>query len=199
MHTSTTPLRRSILFTLLALPWLGQAAEPPLKVEGVTLERHLQLAGSELQLNGTGLRGWYKAFLAALYLGKPATTAAEVTAQPGPKRLQLHMMFDLPADAFASAFRKGVTRNAGGPAEVAALESRMAAFEGAVNALGKVHKGDVINLDFDPAQGTLFTLNGKPRGSPLPGDDFYAALLRAFIGDLPYDDKLKAGLLGRRS
>ena len=107
------------------------------------------------------------------------------------------MLFDLPAGAFADAFRTGVMRNAGGPAESAALELRVAAFETAVKALGRVHKGDVIDLDLDPLRGTLFSVNGTLRASPIAGEDFYAALLLAFIGEKPYDDKLKAGLLGK--
>ena len=170
-------------------------------VEGLSFERRLQLAGSELLLNGTGIRGiaWFKGFVAALYLGKPASTAAQVTAQAGPKRLQLRLLVDVPADEFAKAFRKGLTRNLPSPADAAGMEARMVAFEGTVHALAKVHKGDVIDLDLDPVKGTLFSLNGTLRGSPLAGDDFYSALLRAFIGDQPYDEKLKAGLLAGRT
>jgi hypothetical protein len=193
--------RRLVIAALLALPGFVRAADNPavgvLKYEGQSLPRRLLLSGHELQLNGVGVRGWYKAFVAALYLGKPAATASDATAQPGPKRLQLHMRFDLPADAFADAFRKGVMRNAGSTAAAAALETRVAAFEAAVKALEKVQKGDVIDLDLEPARGMLFSVNGTLRGSPIAGDDFYAALLRAFIGEQPYDDKLKAGLLGK--
>jgi hypothetical protein len=59
-----------------------------------------------------------------------------------------------------------------------------------------VRKGDTVDLDLDPGRGTLFGLNGTLRGEPVTGDDFYAALLRSFVGDKPYDKRLKAGLLG---
>jgi hypothetical protein len=39
-------------------------------------------------------------------------------------------------------------------------------------------------------------LNGQRRGNVLPGEDFYSALLRSFVGQRPFDAKLKAGLLG---
>ena len=192
------PNRRLVLSLLAALPVWGRAAEGAVTVEGQTFERHLQLAGIELLLNGTGIRSvaWFKGFIGALYLSHPASTAAEATALAGPKRLQIRMLIDVPAEEFAKAFHKGVARNAAGPDELSGLATRMQGFEAAVQALGKVRKGDVIDLDLDPARGTLLSVNGTLRGAPWAGADFYAALLRAFIGELPYDEKLKAGLLG---
>ena len=38
-------------------------------------------------------------------------------------------------------------------------------------------------------------MNGTLQGEAIVGDDFYAALLRSFVGDRPYDSRLKAGLL----
>lgn len=179
---------------------VAAAAESPVVVEGLRFERQMTLAQIPLVLNGTGVRGiaWFKGFVGALYLGRRVTTSAEVAAQPGPKRLQLRMLVEVPAAEFAKAFRKGVTRNTPSPAELASLQDRMASFESVVNALGRVRKGDVIDLDLDPQRGTLFSVNGTLRAPPLAGEDFYAALLRTFIGEQPYDDKLKAGLLGQK-
>ena len=52
---------------LAATPGL-HAADDTVTVAGQPFVRRLQLAGSELQLNGTGVRGWYKAYAAGLYL-----------------------------------------------------------------------------------------------------------------------------------
>jgi hypothetical protein len=40
-------------------------------------------------------------------------------------------------------------------------------------------------------------VNGQPRGKPIPGDDFYRALLRIWLGDKPVDGDLKKGMLGQ--
>ena len=40
-------------------------------------------------------------------------------------------------------------------------------------------------------------INGKPRGDPIAGDDFYAALLKMFIGERAVDKTLRAALLGQ--
>jgi hypothetical protein len=202
-RTDTTFMgqRRHALIALCSLALLptARAAEAPVLVEGQSFERQLRLLGSDLLLNGTGVRSvaWFKAFAVGLYLTGSATTAEQALAMPGAKRLRMRMLTDAPASAFAQAFRKGLARNVSGPGALAALESRMAGFEESINGLGKVRKGDVIDLDLDPVRGTLFAVNGTLRHGPIAGDDFYSALLRAFIGEQPYDEKLRAGLLGQ--
>jgi len=76
------------------------------------------------------------------------------------------------------------------------LIDRMSQFDGQIQPLGKVRKGDTVNLDFTPGQGLLVSVNGRALGPAIAGDDFYDALLGIFIGPKPVDDRLKAGLLG---
>jgi hypothetical protein len=193
--------RRRLLLAACALPFgpgVWAAPELPVVFEGMRFERRTQVAGVPLVLNGTGLRAvaWFKGFAAALYLPNRASAAQLAVAMPGPKRLQLRLYHDVPAAEFSKAFRKGMERNSE-PDERARLAERIARFEAQVNALGTVRKDDTIDLDLDPARGTLFGVNGTLRGEVVPGEDFYAALLRSFLGDKPYDNRLKAGLLGR--
>ena len=157
----------------------------------------MHVAGSELQLNGLGLRAvaWIRGYAAGLYLPEKASTPAQVLASTGPKRIQLKMMLDVEAREFIKAFDVGVRRNSS-VAEQAALAERMAQFDRTIAHVGAVCKGDVVDLDFVPAQGLVLTINGKPRGQPIPGEDLYAGILKIFIGELPVDKKLKAGLLG---
>jgi len=185
----------------LGLPGMAtpaRAAEGERVVEGQAFALRVAVAGAELRLNGTGVRAvaWFKGYAAGLYLPLPAATAEQVLAQAGPKRLQLRMLQDVPAEEFVKALRKGIERNAE-PAERPVLALREQLFAEQIAALGSVRKGDVIDLDFDPARGLLFARNGTLRGAVTEGADFYAALLRAFIGPHPYDERLKAGLLGR--
>lgn len=172
------------------------AQDAPRVVEGQAFARRVTLAGTELQLNGTGVRAvaWFKGYAAGLYLSQPGRDLAQALAAPGPKRLQLRMLQDVPAAEFVKALRKGIDRNtpaAEQPALAPALE-RMAAL---VEALGSVRKGDTVDLDHDPARGLSLSLNGTLRGSPVPDELLYPALLRSFLGEHPYDQKLKAGLL----
>ena len=196
------PNRRLLLQLLATIPWIGpgagmaQAQDGVRVVEGQPFARRVRLGSTELLLNGTGVRAvaWFKGYAVGLYLPERATTAAQVLAQTGPKRLQLRMLQDVPAAEFVKALQKGIERNSAA-AEWAALEPRVQRFAEQITASGPVRKRDTVDLDFEPARGLLFARNGKLVGEPIPGADLYAALLRAFIGEHPYDERMKADLL----
>lgn len=189
--------RRSVLAAalLFALPVFAQGAA--VVVEGQSFDRRIRVAGQDLLLNGTGVRAvaWFKGYAAALYLASRCNTAAQAVALPGAKRLQLRMLQNVPSAEFVKAFRKGIERNVE-PADLPALAEAMRRFEAQVTGVGKVRKGDRVDLDFEPGRGTAFSLNGTLQGEAIAGEDLYAALLRSFVGERPYDGKLKAGLLG---
>lgn len=189
--------RRHLLASALLLPVLARAQAAQVLVEGQPFASRVRVAGSELQLNGTGVRAvaWFKGYAAGLYLGERASTAEQAVAMPGPKRLQLRMLHEAPAAEFVKAFNKGMLRNAA-PGTAEGLAERMARFEELIAQTGSVRPGDVVDLDFDPARGMQYRVNGKPRGAPIPGEDFYGTLLLAFVGERPYDKRLRAGLLG---
>lgn len=197
LPTVPTIPRRSLLLAALAGLLPAAHAAKPIKVEGYTFAGDIRLADTALELNGVGYRAvsWLKGYAAGLYLPRRATTAAQVLAMTGPKRLQLRMLLDVDTEEFVKAFDKGIARNTP-PAEVTRLADRMARFDAQMRALRKVAKRDVIDLDYLPASGLQLSVNGKPRGEPLPGEDLYAALLRIFIGERPTDPELKVGLLG---
>lgn len=186
-------LRLLLLAWLLALGPAVQAA----RIAGVEFDERVRVAGADLLLNGVGVRqvAWLKGYAAGLYLGRKAGTAAAALAVAGPKRIRLHMLIDVEAKEFARAVDKGMRRNHT-PAELAALQPRIAQFDAVVLGLAQLRKNEVIDLDFIPGTGLVVVRGGKPQGTPLPGDDLYAGLMKIFIGDVPVDDALKAGLLG---
>ena len=200
-----TLIRRLSMLLLLATTALGvlgvgmaQAQDGARLVEGQTFAGRVNLSNAELQLNGTGVRAvaWFKGYAVGLYLPERASTAAQVLAQPGPKRLQLRMLQEVPAAEFVKALNKGMERNS--PADAwPALAPRVQRLAEQITASGSVRKGDVVDLDLDPTRGLLFARNGKLVAEPIPGADLYAALLRAFIGEHPYDERMKAGLLAQ--
>lgn len=187
--------RRHCLALLAAAPCMPARAQ--VKVEGYTFAREAVVAGQTLRLNGVGLRAvaWLKGYATGLYLGAKATTAAAVLADGGPKRLQLRMLQEVPAEEFVKAFGKGVARNTAA-AELPALQERMRQFDALVMGLKKVKKGDLVDLDWLPGQGLSFAYNGRALAAPIPGADLYATLLRIFIGPKPVDPEMKVGLLG---
>lgn len=151
--------------------------------------------GPVLVLNGAGLRTKYffHIYVAALYLVRRADSAAAVLAEPGPKRVWMHFLYrSLSGARMARAWDEGFRDNLS-RAEYAALRPRIERF----NALfDTVRRGDVVLLDALPGRGTRVTVRGRVRGV-IPGDDFYRALLRIWLGPDPASDDLKAALLGR--
>ncbi|MFG6441392.1 chalcone isomerase family protein [Roseateles sp. LKC17W] len=173
------------------------------RYEGQDFADTLPLGGSTLVLNGVGKRqvAIYPMYLAALYLPAKAGTPQAIYGLAGPKRLELRIVIPLVKDVstqeFVKAINKGVNRNST-EAEKAAVAERVAQFNAAIAEVGRVKKGDLLVIDYLPAQGgTVLTVNGKTWGNPIPGQDFYSAFLKVFLGDRNSDAHLRAGLLGQ--
>jgi hypothetical protein len=195
MTALSTPRRALLALALYAA--LPARAAPAITTEGYTFAGSVRIADTALQLNGVGLRavGWLKGYAAGLYLPRKASTEAQVLETPGAKRMRLRMLQDVDAEEFVKAFVKGVQRNTPA-AQAAALEERMTRFNATVRSLVKLKKQDVIDLDYLPGQGLVLARNGSVQGTAVAGEDFYAALLRCFIGQRPADPEMKTGLLG---
>ena len=184
---------QNILMAFALLLSIGASAA---EVEGHRFDDRIRVADNELVLNGIGFRAvlMFKAYAAALYMTEKANKPEGVLAVKGAKRIQIKMLLDVDAKEFSKAVNVGIPRNST-EAEAAALKDRMEQFDRTIDAIGKIRKGDVVTLDFVPTKGMVFSLNGVVKGSTIPGADFYAGLLRIFIGDKPVDQKLKSGLL----
>jgi hypothetical protein len=166
-------------------------------LEGQAFDDTISVANTELRLNGLGLRAvmFVKGYVAGLYLPARASSVTDIAAAGGPKRLQLRMMRAASADDFVDAMTSGMRKNSSAQ-ELQALHDRMRQLTRFIQAAGSARVGDVVNFDYVPEVGTTLTLNGKAQGKPIPGSDFYIAVLKVFIGEHPVDRKLKQGLLG---
>ncbi|HUK05833.1 MAG TPA: chalcone isomerase family protein [Burkholderiales bacterium] len=154
----------------------------------------------KLVLNGAGLRKrvFFQVYVIGLYLPEKKTAAAEAIGAAGPKRIAMHMLRDVGADQFGGALTDGMKDN-NGEAEMKALQPRIQQLLAAMNEMKEAKKGMRITLDWVPAAGTQLTVDGKPSGAPIPGEDFYRALLRIWLGERPVQDDLKKALLGEMS
>jgi hypothetical protein len=184
---------RILLLLLVAFP--SFAAE----VAGVKLEEKDRVANADLVLNGAGLRkrAFFQVYAAGLYLQEKKTAAADAIAAPGAKRVAMHMLRDVSADQLSGALADGIKENHT-DAETKALEPRLQQLIAVMAEIKEAKKGMRITLDWLPAAGTQVTVEGKPAGAPIPGEDFYRALLRIWLGDKPVQDDLKRALLGEK-
>jgi hypothetical protein len=179
---------RILLVLLLAAP--AFAAE----VAGVKIEDRAQVAGTELALKGAGLRKrvFFQVYAIGLYL---PDRAADPVTQPGAKRVAIRMLRDVDAATFTQALVDGMRPNHD-EATMKALEPRIAQLSDIMAEMKEAKKGMAIALDWVPGSGTRVTIDGKPAGKPIEGEDFYRALLRIWLGDKPVQDDLKKALLG---
>jgi Chalcone isomerase-like len=181
-----------LLAFLLLVPLAAIAAE----VAGVKIDDKTRVGKAELALNGAGLRKrvFFQVYTIGLYVQQKSGNAATVIEQPGPKRVAIHMLRDVGADAFNEALAEGIRANHG-EAEAKALEPRIKELGSIISSVGEARKGMAIHLDWTGAE-TQVVIQGKPVGKPIAGEDFYRALLRIWVGDRPVQDDLKKALLG---
>lgn len=183
----------SVLLLAVALP-----ACAALDVAGVSFDDTAKLGDAALQLNGAGIRTrfFFKVYAMALYLPQRQADAAAILAMPGAKRIQIVMLRDVGAEKLANALVEGIEKNHGA-GELASLHDRVEELRAALIGLKDVAKGAVIELDWVPASGTHVSFNGKAHSRDIPGEDFYRALLRIWLGAEPAAADLKQALLGR--
>ncbi|WP_374590474.1 chalcone isomerase family protein [Aquabacterium sp.] len=191
-------LTRALGATALAV-LLGTQALAPARaasIEGQHYDDAITLSRSPLQLNGVGLRGvaFIRAFVVGLYVEHPSSEPASLIEATGPKRLAIRMLMDAPIEVFANAITHGMNKNTT-PEEQVAMADRVARFRANVVAVGEVHVGDRIDLDYLPKRGLVFSFNGHERGAAVQGEDLYRALLKIFIGERAVDKKLRQALL----
>jgi hypothetical protein len=180
-----------------AVVLLAGTAGAQVQIEGVKLEPSVQVGGTSLVLNGAGLRtrAIFKVYVAGLYVPQKSGDAAALLAQKGPRRMAIAMLRNVDADSFAGALNDGLKANLS-EAQVTGFKSQIEALNANLKAVGEAKKGDLIHFEFTPEAGTRVLVNGQPRGAAIAGDDFFAAVLRIWLGDKPVDGTLKKGLLG---
>jgi hypothetical protein len=181
-----------ILLLLAALPVC------PAEVAGVKIDETARVAGTDLKLNGAGLRSKaiFKVYAMGLYLQDRQSTPAAILAAQGPKRAHLHMLRDVDADDFSEALNEGVKVNHS-EVEMKALAPRLAILTALMNEIKEAKTGLAIDIDWLPGAGTQVMIGGRPQGKPIPGEDFYRALLSIWVGDNPVSGDLKKALLGQ--
>ena len=153
----------------------------------------------QLVLNGAGLRkrAFFQVYAAGLYLAEKKTSAADAIAIPGAKRVAIHMLRNVDAQTFSGALADGIRDNHD-EAQAKALAPRVGQLVAIMAEVGEAKEGMRITLDWLPAAGTVLSVNGKPAGSPIAGEDFYRAMLRIWLGDNPVQSDLKKALLGEK-
>ncbi len=180
--------------TMLFLAFSAQSAE----VGGVQIPEGVNVGGSELKLNGAGIRtrAVFKVYVGALYLTERKSAAAEAMAARGPKRIALVMLRDLSADQLGGALNDGLVANLT-EAELARFKPQIDDLKATMEAVGAAKEKSIVTIDFLPDAGMRVAIDGAPRGKAIAGEDFYRALMKIWLGEKPVDRSLKAAMLGQ--
>lgn len=159
-----------------------------------------QLAGSNLVLNGAGIRYKFvvKVYTAGLYIGSKTSTPEAVLAQPGAKRMHVVMLRDIDANELGKLFTRGMEDNAP-KGEFSKFIPGTLKLADIFSQQKKLKAGDTFFVDFVPGIGTTVVVNGKATADPIKEPEFFGALLRIWLGPNPADGALKDALLGRES
>ena len=180
----------------LALSWGAAAAT--IDVGGAKLEDAVDVRGSKLVLNGSGVRykAVFKVYAAGLYLGKKVGTTEEVLATPGPKRLHITLLREIDSNELGRSFTTAFTDNAP-KAEMSKLIPGLIRMGQIFSEQKKLLAGESFTIDWIPGTGTVITVKGVTQGEPFKEPEFFNALMRIWLGPVPADWKLKDALLGK--
>ena len=166
-----------------------------LEVAGVQVEEKIKLGGSDLVLNGAGLRTkvFFKVYVAALYVPQKSSSPAALMEPNAARRVSLTLLRGLDSDTLFGALKDSLTDNHS-EAEMAALKPQIDQLAEIMKKIGSGKSGDVIDLDLSPDSVTV-GFNKELKGK-VTGAGFYKALLKIWLGENPVDASLKKALLG---
>jgi Chalcone isomerase-like len=162
--------------------------------------KQIQVEGVKLSLNGLGTRykAIFKVYDMGLYTTSKVTTLQDVIAAPGPKRLHFVALRELPGTDLGILFLRGMRENSSPE-----LNTKYAA---SANRLVEIFSGksklipdESFSIEFVPGKGTTFYIMDKPQGAAIGDAEFFAMILRIWLGPVPADYKLKDALLGAAS
>lgn len=175
----------SLSFSAFALCSKGETELP----NQVQLQGYTQPA----ILNGFGARTKlvWDVYYTALYLPQLTTDSSEALSMPGPIRITLTFAHDVPAEKLVEGWQDGFNHN-NSEAELAGLKDRL---ESSYSYFTDMKVGDSIHIDRHPSEGSQLWINGEHKLS-IPGDDYFKAVMKIWLGKEPAQNQLKECLLG---
>lgn len=165
--------------------------------EGIKYEDTIKVGGVDLVANGAGVRSKFgKRYVAVLYVGAKSNNAATILASKGPKRVVLNLLKDGDGKTFAKAFASGIEDNSS-ESEMASIKDRIKTLSDIMISMGEAKEGSKVVVDWIPEKGTVISVNGAQKGKEIPGEDFFKAVLKIWLGEDPVQKDLKDALLGK--
>jgi Chalcone isomerase-like len=187
-----------LALTLSTASGLAQAVE----VAGVNFQPQSSVKGTNLQLNGAGVRrqGAVPLYTAGLYLQQKTDSAEEVLASQGAKQIRVVMLRAVNSRDLGALLSRGLVTNSTDD-ELSNLIPEIMDIGTLIAERRKLKTGDSFVIEWSATQGT--TIRVMQRGTRkavvevFTKPDVINALLRIWLGSNPADADLKAALLGK--
>lgn len=194
-------MMKSFLVMLVLTAAAGISAVQAIEVEGVKIDDKITLANGvpELMLNGAGVRykfAFFKVYVGSLYLTQKKTDNEAIFADPGPKRVSMHILTtEVTAQDLISSMNNALAVNLS-PHELALIEKRIRDMNTMMSSVKTLKQGSIVHLDYMPDVGTRVIIDNQERIT-IPGEDFFRAMLHIWIGNKPVDGRLRDAMLGK--
>jgi hypothetical protein len=183
-----------ILLSALVAAALGAGVAQGKECKGVNFPDQAQVDGTNLTLNGLGLRQAtafkVNVYVAALYVAKTSSDPTALLGANTPAELILQFVRNVGADDLRKGWSEGFEKNSS--AQLPALKERIATLNGWMT---DVKTGDKLTFIRKPGVGLDVNVNGAAKGT-IKGDDFAKAFLAIWLGADPPNPEIKAGMLG---
>ena len=183
-----------ILTQTLIVAALGANVALGKECKGVNFPDQAQVEGSNLTLNGLGLRQAtafkVNVYVAALYVAKPSGDPNALLGLNAPSELVLQFVRNVGADDLRKGWSEGFEKNA--KAQLPALKERIDMLN---SWMADVKTGERLTFIHKPGAGLQVDVNGTVKGT-IKGDDFAKAFLSIWLGADPPNPEIKVGLLG---
>src|SRR4051794_23878904 len=179
---------------LAALLVISAASASAATLEGVTMPDARMVGGTQLVLNGIGLRTYsflkIRIYVAGLYLQQRSENAEAILRSQEKKLLEIRFLRDVDAEDARKSWRNGFANNCQ-PPECTVDQADVERF---IAQVPSVHRGDQSSMLFT-SKGAVVTFNGRPMGD-ITDARFARTLLRTFLGPAPPSPQFKRELLG---
>jgi hypothetical protein len=177
-------------------PTGGQAQVSAREIEGFRFDGSARVGGVDLVLNGVGVRKRFfiPVYVAGLYVPQRSTDPEVLLRQRGPRRMAMRFVREVEAELFMTSLNEGMRKNYGA-SQLAAWRPQIETLTTVISTMVLARRADNITWDFTEEGGRIMQ-NSVPRVPSIPGEDFYNAVLRVWLGEQPADAELKRGLLG---
>ena len=186
---------KSVIITFAFICTLFTSAFAQIPVGRTTMEYEVEYEGTELKMNGAGVRSllFIELYSGALYLQEKSSDAIAIAFADETMAIRIKITSKIiDREVLLNAIEEGFEK---------ATDGNVAPFAKRIDQIRNyfpepIVKNDVIELVYIKDKGTVCLKNSEELGV-IEGSDFKFALYKIWLGEDPASKSLKKGMLGK--